>query len=122
PAPRPVAWLLLVACAAAIFGVGLVATIAILAGVQVQVGRIPIRFWAAAAFGALLTCASVGLRTFRWMFLLRRTGVRIPLRDASIGYLSGFSLLFVPLLVAETVVHAAIHKSPAPASPPPPLP
>ena len=109
--PRPLAWLVLAACAAAMFVVGLAATVAILGTAQPQAVAIPVRFWVGAAMGAILTAISVGIRTFRWVFLLRRTGVRAPLRDATIGYLAGFSLLFVPLLIGEIVVRAALHRS-----------
>jgi len=110
-APRPIASLALVACAAASIAVGVVTTVAVLSGVQPRTAPIPVAFWAAVAAGALVTCVSLGLRTIRWLFLLRRTNVRVPLNDACIGYVAGFSLLFVPLLVGETVVRAAIHKS-----------
>src|SRR5262245_25859601 len=109
--PRPLAWLALVASAVAMLAIGAVATVAILRGVRPRPASLPITFWLALAAGALATCASLGLRAVRWMYLLRRTGVRVPLRDACIGYLSGLSLLFVPLLVGEVVVRAAIHKS-----------
>jgi ubiquinone/menaquinone biosynthesis C-methylase UbiE/uncharacterized membrane protein YbhN (UPF0104 family) len=110
-APRPIAGLALVACAVASVAVGIATTVAVLGGVQPRTAPIPLAFWAAVFAGALATCVSLGLRTIRWIFLLRRTNVRVPLNDASIGYLSGFSLLFVPLLVGEIVVRAAIHKS-----------
>ena len=110
-APRPIARLILVACAAASMAVGLVTTVVILGGVQPRPAPVPLVFWAAVALGAFVTCASLGIRTVRWVFLLRRTHARVPLQDACIGYLSGFSLLFVPLLVGETVVRASVHKS-----------
>ena len=110
-APRPIARLILVACAAASMAVGLVTTVVILGNTQPRATAVPLVFWAAVAFGALVTCASLGIRTVRWIFLLRRTHARVPLQDACIGYLSGFSLLFVPLLIGETVVRAAVNKS-----------
>ncbi|HEX7138007.1 MAG TPA: lysylphosphatidylglycerol synthase domain-containing protein, partial [Vicinamibacterales bacterium] len=110
-APRPIARLILVACAAASMAVGLVTTVVILGAVQPRATPVPLVFWAAVALGALVTCASLGIRTVRWLFLLRRTPARVPLRDACIGYLSGFSLLFVPLLIGETVVRASVNKS-----------
>ena len=94
--------------------IGLLTTAVILGGLQSRPRFLPTpsgRFWAALAFGALATCASLGLRTVRWIFLMRRTSARIPLRDACIGYLAGFSLLFVPLFVGEIVVRAAINRS-----------
>jgi 2-polyprenyl-3-methyl-5-hydroxy-6-metoxy-1,4-benzoquinol methylase/uncharacterized membrane protein YbhN (UPF0104 family) len=114
-APRPVVWLLLTACAVAILAIGAVTTAVILGGVQPEGGRLgsplPRAFWGAIALGAVATCASLSIRTIRWIFLLRRASARIPLRDACIGYLAGFSLLFVPLLVGEIVVRAAVLKS-----------
>ncbi|HEY7289015.1 MAG TPA: methyltransferase domain-containing protein [Vicinamibacterales bacterium] len=110
-APRTLAWLLLIACAAAMLAIGIVTSIVILGSVDTRARAIPATFWMAAAAGTFLTCVSLGLRSVRWAFLLRRTGVRIPLRDACIGYLSGFSLLFVPLLVGEIVVRAAVHRA-----------
>src|SRR5579864_861346 len=110
-APRPVVWLLLTACAVAILAIGAVTTVVILGGVQPRPVPLPAAFWGAIALGALATCASLGIRTIRWIFLLRRASARIPLRDACIGYLAGFSLLFVPLLVGEIVVRAAVLKS-----------
>jgi ubiquinone/menaquinone biosynthesis C-methylase UbiE/uncharacterized membrane protein YbhN (UPF0104 family) len=109
--PRPVLWVVLVANAVAMAAIGLVATAVILNRSDPRFSAIPPLFVAAVAFGLAATGTSLAIRTFRWMFLLRRTGVRVPLRDACIGYLAGFSLLFVPLLVGEIVVRAAVHKS-----------
>jgi ubiquinone/menaquinone biosynthesis C-methylase UbiE/uncharacterized membrane protein YbhN (UPF0104 family) len=108
---RPVLWLVLVANAVAMLAVGLVATAFILTRTDLRLAAVPAAFGAAVAFGLIATGVSLAIRTFRWMFLLRRTGARVPLRDACIGYLAGFSLLFVPLLVGEIVVRAAVHKS-----------
>ncbi len=110
-APRPIARLILIAFAVASVAVGVAATVVILSTVRPRTTPIPLTFWAAVGLGALVTCASLGLRTIRWVFLLRRTHVRVPLGDACIGYLSGFSLLFVPLLVGETVVRASVQRS-----------
>src|SRR5579859_2249853 len=108
--PRPVLWLILAACAVASAAVGVVATAVILGGVHEQAAW-PATFWLAIAGAAAMTCASLCVRTLRWIFLLRRASTRIPLRDACIGYLAGFGLLFVPLLVGEIVVRAAINRS-----------
>jgi ubiquinone/menaquinone biosynthesis C-methylase UbiE/uncharacterized membrane protein YbhN (UPF0104 family) len=104
-------WLVLAACAVAVLVVGIVTTLVILAGVQPRAAGLPLRFWTALGVGALATCLSLGLRTVRWIFLLRRTDVRIPIRDACIGYLSGLCLLFVPLLIGEVVVRAAVQRA-----------
>src|SRR5262245_40785795 len=109
-APRPIARLILVACAAASMAAGLVTSVVILGAVGPRATPAPLAFWAAVGLGALVMCASLGIRTVRWVFLLRRTHARVPLRDTCIAYLSGFSLLFVALL-GETVVRASVHKS-----------
>jgi len=109
--PRPVVWLVLVASALAMVVVGVVATFVVLSRAELPLSSIPPAFGAAATFGLVATGANVAIRTYRWMFLLRRTGARVPLRDACIGYLAGLSLLFVPLLVGEIVVRAAVQKS-----------
>jgi Lysylphosphatidylglycerol synthase TM region len=111
PLPRSVAWTVLIACALATLAVGLVTTAVILGGVPPRASGIPLSFWVALAFGAAATCVSFGLRTVRWTFLLRRTDVRIPIRDACIGYMSGLCMLLVPLFIGEIVVRAAIQRS-----------
>ncbi len=110
-APRPIARLILIAFAVASVAVGVATTIVILSTVHPRTAPIPPTFWVSVALGVLVTCASLSLRTVRWVFLLRRTHSRVPLGDACIGYLSGFSLLFVPLLIGETVVRASVHRS-----------
>jgi 2-polyprenyl-3-methyl-5-hydroxy-6-metoxy-1,4-benzoquinol methylase/uncharacterized membrane protein YbhN (UPF0104 family) len=110
-APQPIARLILLAYAAASMAVGVVTTAVILGAARPRVTPLPLAFWAAVSLGALVTCASLGIRTVRWIFLMRRTHARVPLRDACIGYLSGFGLLFVPLLIGETVLRASVHKS-----------
>ena len=57
-----------------------------------------------------LTVASISLRSLRWIFLLRRAETRIPIRDAYIGYFSGLSLLFAPLLAGEIAVRAWVNR------------
>lgn len=110
-AQRPVAWVILAATAVAVAAIGGVATAAILVSSGARSVAIPSRFWGALAAGTAAVGASFGLRTLRWAFLLRRAGSRIPIRDACIGYLSGFSLLFVPLLVGEVVTRAYVHHA-----------
>jgi 2-polyprenyl-3-methyl-5-hydroxy-6-metoxy-1,4-benzoquinol methylase/uncharacterized membrane protein YbhN (UPF0104 family) len=108
--PRAVAWLLLSASGAAVLAAGLVGTALIL----VRAGAtppIPVRFWGWFAVACGLTVASLGLRALRWVFLLRRAGVRIPIRDAYIGYFSGLSLLLVPFLVGEILVRAFVQRA-----------
>jgi ubiquinone/menaquinone biosynthesis C-methylase UbiE/uncharacterized membrane protein YbhN (UPF0104 family) len=68
-------------------------------------------FWGAFAGACALTVLSVGVRALRWAFFLRRAEVRIPIRDASIGYFAGLSLLFAPLLVGEIVVRALVQRT-----------
>ena len=109
--PRPVLWLALVASAVAMLAIGIVTTAVILGRVEPRLSSVPAAFGGAVAAGLAATMTSLAIRTLRWMFLLRRTSVRIPLRDACIGYVSGLSLLFVPLLVGEIVVRGAVQKS-----------
>jgi 2-polyprenyl-3-methyl-5-hydroxy-6-metoxy-1,4-benzoquinol methylase/uncharacterized membrane protein YbhN (UPF0104 family) len=109
--PRPTLWLVLIAGAIAMLAIGLVTSAVILGRANPDLSAVPAALGGAVAIGLAATGASLAMRTFRWMFLLRRTGVRIPLRDACIGYLSGLSLLFVPFLVGEIGVRAAVQKS-----------
>ena len=67
-------------------------------------------FWLAFVAGCALTLLSVALRALRWIFLLRRSETRIPIRDAYIGYLAGFSLMLAPLLLGEVAVRAYVHR------------
>jgi SAM-dependent methyltransferase len=109
--PCPIAWLLLLASAAAVLVVGLVATALVLS--RLAPGPVPtdqLAFWISLLIGCGLTLASLGLRGLRWVFLLRRTETRIPIRDAYIGYFSGFSLLLAPLLLGEIAVRAYVHR------------
>jgi ubiquinone/menaquinone biosynthesis C-methylase UbiE len=105
--PRAIAWVLLLASAAAVLLVGLAATGLVLGPVGTWPTP-PATFWIRLAGAALLTIASLGIRTLRWVFLLRRAETRIPIRDAYIGYLAGFSLLFAPLLLGEIAVRAIV--------------
>lgn len=110
-AQRSVAWLLLLASAAAVLVTGLATTALVfshLALWPMPIGRQGFWIW---LFGACcLTIASLGLRALRWVFLLRRAEVRIPIRDAYIGYLAGLSLLLAPLLLGEIAVRAYVHR------------
>lgn len=109
-APRPVLWVLLLTAAAAVAGTGLLATVLIVAREASPWGSTPASFWPRLLAACVLTVLSLSLRSLRWIFLLRRAETRIPIRDAYIGYLAGFSLLLTPLLVGETAVRAAINR------------
>ena len=103
--------MLLLASAAAVLVTGLIGTALVLA----QLGggpdaRSP-RFWVGLAAAAALTIASLMLRSLRWIFLLRRAQVRIPIRDAYIGYFAGLSLLLTPFLLGEIAVRAAVLRA-----------
>jgi ubiquinone/menaquinone biosynthesis C-methylase UbiE/uncharacterized membrane protein YbhN (UPF0104 family) len=111
PVPRPVLWVVLGASAVAMLAIGIVTTAVVLGRADPELSSVPPAFVAAVAFTLAMTAASLAIRTLRWIFLLRRSGVRVPLRDACIAYLSGFALLFVPLLIGEIVVRAALPKS-----------
>jgi len=108
--PRSTAWVLALASAVAVGLTGLVATAVALW--QVPAGQLEVApgFIAALFAGAVLTVASLGLRALRWIFLLRRAETRIPIHDAYVGYLAGFSLLLAPLLLGEILVRAAVLK------------
>ena len=108
--PRSTAWVLALASAVAVALTGLVATAVALW--QVPAGQLEVApgFIAALFAGAVLTVASLGLRALRWIFLLRRAETRIPIHDAYVGYLAGFSLLLAPLLLGEILVRAAVLK------------
>jgi ubiquinone/menaquinone biosynthesis C-methylase UbiE len=105
------AWVLLFTSAAAVLGTGLIATGIIVARIAPR--STPLEhpgFWAALLAACGLTLLSLGLRTLRWIFLLRRSEARIPIRDAYIAYLAGFSLLLAPLFLGEIAVRAYIHR------------
>src|SRR5688572_10372986 len=51
------------------------------------------------------------LRSLRWVFLLRRAQVRIPIRDAYVGYFAGLSLLLAPFLLGEIAVRAIVLRA-----------
>jgi ubiquinone/menaquinone biosynthesis C-methylase UbiE/uncharacterized membrane protein YbhN (UPF0104 family) len=109
--PRPVSWLLLLASAAAVLVTGLVATAVVfyhLGSWPTAQGRKELWIWLIVA--SCLTVVSLGLRALRWIFLLRRAEIRIPIRDAYIGYLAGLSLLLAPFLLGEIAVRAYVHR------------
>ena len=109
--PRAMAWVLLLTAAVAILLVGLAATTVVFRNLEGSILRIPGAFWGWFGLACLFTVASLSLRILRWMFLLRRSEARIPLRDAYIGYLSGLSLLLAPFLLGEIAVRALVHRA-----------
>jgi ubiquinone/menaquinone biosynthesis C-methylase UbiE/uncharacterized membrane protein YbhN (UPF0104 family) len=109
--PRSVAWMLLVAAAVGVLLTGVAGTALIVSDIDRGAVAIPRAFWAALLASGLLTLASLMLRSLRWTFLLRRSQVRVPIRDADIGYFVGLSLLFVPLLVGEMAVRSFVQRS-----------
>jgi ubiquinone/menaquinone biosynthesis C-methylase UbiE/uncharacterized membrane protein YbhN (UPF0104 family) len=109
--PRPVSWLLLLASSAAVLVTGLVATAVVfyhLGSWPTAQGRRALWIWLIVA--SCLTVVSLGLRALRWIFLLRRAEIRIPIRDAYIGYLAGLSLLLAPFLLGEIAARAYVHR------------
>ena len=110
--PRSIAWVLLTASSAAVLLTGLVATAFVLVAATVRAGVRCRRHSGPDCWSpAPLTVVGLGVRSLRWIFLLRRAGTRIPIRDAYIGYLAGFSLLLAPLLLGEIAVRAYILKA-----------
>lgn len=103
------AWILLLAATGAVFTTGLVATGLILSR-RTGALVIPPRFWFGLLCASVLTVASLGLRSLRWIFLLRRAETRIPIRDAYIGYLAGFSLLLAPLFLGEIALRSWVLR------------
>ncbi len=108
--PRAVAWVVLLAAAASVLAVGLAATVLFFSNLGGWPSPPP-RFWLGLAAASGLTVAGIGLRSLRWVFLMRRAETRIPIRDAVIGYLSGLSLLFAPLLAGEVAVRAYVLRA-----------
>lgn len=108
--PRAMAWVLLLSSAAAIAGVGLFATALLFTSIG-SWPTPPAGFWPRLLAACGLTLASLSLRSVRWIFLLRRSETRIPIRDAYIGYLSGLSLIVTPLLLGEIAVRAWILRA-----------
>ncbi len=102
--------MLLLASALAVGLTGLVATGLALS--QLPADRLGLApgFVAALVAGSTLTVVSLGLRALRWVFLLRRAETRIPIHDAYVGYLAGFSLLLAPLFLGEIFVRAVVLK------------
>ncbi len=109
--PRAMAWVVLLAATAAVLAVGVFATVVLFGRLGAYPSIPGITFWAALFGAGLLTAASLSLRSLRWIFLLRRAETRIPIRDAYIGYFSGFSVLFAPLLAGEIAVRALVHRA-----------
>jgi ubiquinone/menaquinone biosynthesis C-methylase UbiE len=103
------AWVVLVASAAAVALTGIAATTIIFGSLSGTAP--PAGLWFRFLIAASLTVISLALRSLRWIFLLRRAEVRIPIRDAYIGYFSGLSLLFAPLLLGEIAVRAAVLRA-----------
>ncbi len=108
--PRAMAWVLLLASASAVLLIGLIATGLIFANLDAWPGPSGWTLWPQLLAASGLTVVSLSLRSLRWIFLLRRSETRIPIRDAYIGYLAGLSLLFAPLLLGEVAVRAAINR------------
>lgn len=104
-------WVLLAASAAAVLLTGLIATALVLGNLAGAIAPAGPAFWAGLAVASGLTIVSLMLRSLRWIFLLRRSHIRIPIRDGYIGYLAGLSLLFTPFLLGEIAVRAAIHRA-----------
>ncbi|MFN7914460.1 MAG: methyltransferase domain-containing protein [Vicinamibacterales bacterium] len=109
--PLAMAWVVLTAAAGSVLAVGVVATVILFGSLSAYPDVSSRRLWFGFLGASLLTAASLGLRSLRWIFLLRRAETRIPIRDAYIGYFAGFSLLFTPMLVGEIAVRALVNRA-----------
>ena len=105
------AWVMLVASAAAVALTGLAATSVILATLPGPRPPTGAAFWVRFLAASALTATSLSLRSLRWVFLLRRAETRLPIRDAYIGYFAGLSLLFTPFLLGEITVRAVVQRA-----------
>src|SRR5262245_52657069 len=105
------AWVVLVASASAVALIGVLATILVLGRLDRPPAAIGPALSIAFLLAAGLTIASLGLRSLRWIFLLRRAGTRIPIRDAYIGYFAGLSFLLAPFLLGEIAVRASVLRT-----------
>jgi uncharacterized membrane protein YbhN (UPF0104 family) len=76
---RRIAWVLLLASAAAVLATGLFGTVLVLSELGGGPGALTASFWLRLAAAAALTIASLLLRSLRWIFFLRRAHIRIPL-------------------------------------------
>ena len=108
---RRIAWVLLLSSAAAVLATGLLGTVLVLSELGGGPGAMSARFWLGLAVASALTIASLMIRSLRWIFLLRRAHVRIPIRDAYIGYFAGLSLLLTPFLLGEIAVRAIVLRA-----------
>ncbi len=109
-APRPLVFLVLAASGVAAVVAGAVATLHLFWQVDVPWRAIPRAHWLGLGVAIGLTLASLGLRGLRWVFLLRRAQVYVPLRDSVVAYLGGLSLLLVPLLGGEVLVRGLVAR------------
>jgi len=108
--PRSMAWILLLASAGAVLATGVAATALILAPFGSDVEPVGPAFWIGLVAASGLTAIGLNLRALRFVFLLRRADTRIPIRDAYVGYLAGFSLLLAPLFLGEMAIRAWIFR------------
>jgi 2-polyprenyl-3-methyl-5-hydroxy-6-metoxy-1,4-benzoquinol methylase/uncharacterized membrane protein YbhN (UPF0104 family) len=109
--PAALAWVVLLTSASATILTGGVFTVLILSDARARMRPMPAAFWGWVFLACGLTVASLMLRALRWCFLLRRAEIRIPIRDAYIGYFAGLSLLFVPFLLGEITVRSLVQRS-----------
>jgi 2-polyprenyl-3-methyl-5-hydroxy-6-metoxy-1,4-benzoquinol methylase/uncharacterized membrane protein YbhN (UPF0104 family) len=109
--PRAMAWVVLLAAASAVLLIGLLGTALILGHLDSWPAVSGATFWPQLLTACVLTIVSLSIRSLRWIFLLRRSDTRIPIRDAYIGYFAGLSLLFAPFLLGEIAVRANILRA-----------
>ncbi len=58
-----------------------------------------------------LATANYALRIVRWEFYLRRLGIRIPLADSALSFLSGFAFTMTPTKVGEVFKSAVLLET-----------
>jgi SAM-dependent methyltransferase/uncharacterized membrane protein YbhN (UPF0104 family) len=106
PGPRRFIVVAALAATAAVAAAGVVVSGVVLRVTDVPAATVPPLFWAALLFGLATTITGLWLRATRFAFLLRRSGIRLPLWPVMTSYLAGFALLLVPLFVGEIAIRA----------------
>jgi ubiquinone/menaquinone biosynthesis C-methylase UbiE/uncharacterized membrane protein YbhN (UPF0104 family) len=67
--------------------------------------------WLLALPAVGLTCANLVCRFLRWQFLLRRAGIRLPIRESLRVYIAGLAMLLTPAYAGEGLKVALVGVS-----------